>query len=107
MTGCCLHEDIYKGQIKNQKYRIWSITGRESELAYWYVVMFDSTYDKEFGAENIDIEEVDDRVTNQAVDIRKLPNYKQSSPLEILHYGKIIAAPLIIEALRTGYIKPL
>jgi len=107
MVDCSLYEDIYKGQFKNQKYRIWSIMGRESVLAYWYVVMFDSSYNKEFGAENIDLKDVDNRVTNHAVDIRKLPNYKEISPLEILHYRKIIIAPLIKEALSKGYISPL
>ena len=107
MVNCCLCEDIYKGQFKNQKYRIWTIMGRESELAYWYVVMFDTTYGKEFGTENIDIKDVNDRVTNQAVDIRKLPNYKALSAIEIFHCRKTLVVPLIKEALKTGYIKPL
>ena len=107
MVGCCLYEDIYKGQLNKQKYRIWSIMGRESELAYWYVVMFDSTYDKEFSAENIDLDEVDDRVTNQAIDIRKLPNYKNLTIIEILRHRETFVVPLIKEALKMGYIKPL
>lgn len=107
MVNCSLCEDIYKGQFKKQKYRIWSVMGRECELAYWYVVMLDSTYDKEFGAENVNLKEVDDRVTNQAVDIRKLPNYKEMGSLEIFHYRKSLVVPLIKEALKIGYIKPL
>ena len=107
MVNCCLCEDIYRGQFKNQKYRIWTIMGRESELAYWYVVMSDLTYNKEFGAENIDWKEVNDKVTNQAVDIRKLPNYKDISSLEILHYRKTLIVPLIKEALKSGFINLL
>lgn len=107
MVNCCLYEDIYKGQFKNQKYRIWSVMGRESVLAYWYVVMYDTTYAQEYCSENIDLKSIDDKITNQAIDIRKLPNYKETSSLEIIHYGKIIVAPLIKEALKKGYIKPL
>lgn len=107
MVNCCLYEDIYKGQFKNQKYRVWSVMGRESVLAYWYVVMYDTTYKQEYCSENIDLESIDDKVTNQAIDIRKLPNYKETSSLEILHYRKSIVAPLIKEAINKGYIKPL
>ena len=114
MVGCCIYEDIYKGQYNKQKYRIWTIMGRESELSYWYVVMYDSTYNKEYYECNIeyseidiDIAEIDDRITNQAIDIRKLPNYKDMSVLEILHYRKIVIIPLIKEALKKGYIKPI
>lgn len=81
--------------------------GRESVLAYWYVVMYDETYKQEYCFENIDLESIDDKITNQAIDIRKLPNYKETSALEILHYRKRIIAPLIKEALHKGYIKPL
>lgn len=106
MVNCCLYEDIYKGQFKNQKYKIWSVMGRESVLAYWYVVMYDTTYEQEYCSEKTDLESIDDKITNQAIDIRKLPNYKETSSLEILHCRKIIVAPLIKEALNKGYIKP-
>ena len=106
MVNCCLYEDIYKGQFKNQKYRIWSVMGRESVLAYWYVVMYDTTYKQEYCSENIDLKSIDDKITNQAIDIRKLPNYKEINSLENLHYRKSIVASLIKEALKQGYIKP-
>ena len=107
MVGCCLYEDIYKGKFNKQKYRIWSVKGRESVLAYWYVVMYDSTYKQEYCSENIDLERVDDKITNHAIDVRKLPNYKRTSTLEIFHYRQTIIVPLIKEALNQGYIKPL
>ena len=107
MVNCCLYEDIYKGQFKNQKYRIWSVMGRESVLAYWYVVMYDTTYDQEYCSENIDLKSIDDKITDQAIDIRKLPNYKETSFHKILYYRKNIVAPLIKEALKKGYTKPL
>ena len=107
MINCCIYEDICKGQFHNQKYRIWSVMGRESVLAYWYVVMYDTTYKQEYCSENIDIESIDDKITNQAIDIRTLPNYQETSSLEILHYRKTIIPPLIKEALKKGYIKPL
>lgn len=106
MVNCCLYEDIYKGQFKNQKYRIWSVLGRESVLAYWYVVMYDATYKQKYCSENIDLKSIDDQITNQAIDIRKLPNYKEINSLELLHYRKSIVASLIKEALKKGYIKP-
>lgn len=106
MVNCCLCEDIYKGQFKKQKYRIWSVMGRESVLMYWYVVMYDTTYKQEYFSENIDFKSVDDRITNQAIDIRKLPNYKETSSLEILYNNKNIVA-LIKEALNKNYIKPI
>lgn len=107
MVNCCLYEDIYKGQFNNQKYRIWSVMGRESVLTYWYVVMYDTTYKQEYCSENIDLKSIDNKITNQAIDIRKLPNYEDTSSLEILHYRNRIVAPLIKEALKKGYIKPL
>lgn len=107
MINCSLCEDIYKGQFLKQKYRIWSVMGREGVLAYWYVVMYDTTYEKKYNSANIDLEMVDDKITNLAIDIRKLPNYKKVSALEILHYRKVIIAPLIKEALKNGYIKPI
>lgn len=107
MKDCCLYEDIYKGQFKKNKYRIWSVMGRESVLAYWYVVMYDSTYIQEYCSDNIDLGRVDDKITNQAIDIRKLPNFKTTSTLEILHYRNTIIVPLVKEALNKGYIKPL
>lgn len=107
MVDCCLYEDIYKGQFKNQKYRIWSIMGRESVLAYWYVVMYDETYDQEYGSQDVDLKSVDDRITNQAIDIRLLPNFKEVTILEIMSCRKKIVAPLIKEALRVGSINPI
>lgn len=110
MVNCYLYEDIYKGQFKKQRYRVWSVMGRESVLAYWYVVMYDTTYKQVYcseNTENIDLKSLDDKITNQAIDIRKLPNYKKTSVLEILHYRQTFIAPLIKEALNKGYIKPL
>jgi len=114
VVNCCIYEDIYKGQYKNQKYRIWSVMGREGVLAYWYVVMYDSTFDKEYTQPNIDypeididMQEVDDKITNLAIDIRKLPNYKNITPTEIIHYRKTLVVPLIKEAIKKGDITPI
>lgn len=107
MVNCCICEDIYKGQFKKQKYRIWSVMGRESVLSYWYVVMYDTTFNQKYNIENVDLKKVNDEITNQAIDIRTLPNYKQVSGLEILHYGKTIVAPMIKEAIKKGYIHPI
>ena len=68
MVNCCIHEDIYKGQIDKKKYRIWTVMGRESTLSYWYVVMSDETYEKEYNHENVDLESVDDKITDQAIE---------------------------------------
>ena len=107
MINCSLYEEIYKGQFQKQKYTIWSIMGRESELAYWYVVMFDKTYKEVYCSENIDLDKIDDKITDKAIDIRKLPSYKEASILEIFHYRKVLVVPLIKEAIKKGDIKPL
>lgn len=107
MKNCCIYEDIYRGQVHNQKYRIWSVMGRENLLTYWYVVMYDTTYEQEYCSKNVNLEYVDDKITNQAIDIRTLPNYKEVNSIEILHYRRTIVASLIKEALKKGYIKPL
>lgn len=105
MQNCYIYEDFYKGQYKKQKYRIWSVMGRESILAYWYVVMFEVTYEKEYGSAHIDLESVDDKITNKAIDIRKLPNYKKVDSIGILYNRKEIIVPIIKEAIQKGYIE--
>jgi hypothetical protein len=105
MVNCCIHEDIYKGQIDKKKYRIWTVMGRESTLSYWYVVMSDETYEKEYNHENVDLESIDDKITDQAIDIRKLSNYIPLSNSEILFNRKQTIIPIIREALKAGYVK--
>lgn len=106
MVNNYIYEDFYKGQFKKQKYRIWSIMGRESVSLYWYVVMYDTTYKREYECAGIDIKSVDDKITNQAIDIRTLPNYTKFSFSDILFNRNEVIVPLIREALKKGFIKP-
>jgi len=106
MINCSLYEDIYKGQIDKKKYRIWTIMGRESALSYWYVIMSDETYEKEYDRKDVNLATVDDKITDQAIDIRKLPNYSLLTNTEILFERKKVV-PIIKEALKAGYIKPI
>lgn len=49
----------------------------------------------------------EDEITNKAIDIRALPNYKELSPTDILFHRKDTVALMIKEAVRKGYIQPL
>lgn len=107
MVNNHIYEAFYKGQFKKQKYRIWSIMGMFSVSLYLYVVMYDTTCDREYECVDIiDIESVNDKITNQAIDIRTLPNYTKLSFDDILFNRNEVIVPLIREALKKGYIKP-
>ena len=105
---CEICESIGKGQLNKESYRIWTIWKRESVLAYWYVVLYDSAYRKTYDMTSLEeVERVMDEWTDKAVDIRTLPNYKELSGGEILFNRKRAVVPLIREAVRKGYIVPL
>ncbi|MDU3180460.1 MAG: hypothetical protein E6686_03540 [Lachnospiraceae bacterium] len=103
MANCEIYEEIGKGQCEKKAYRIWTIFKRESTLLYWYLVLYDDTYYEKFGNGEMD----EDALTNMAIDIRKLPNYKDISGIDILFHRKESVVPLIKEAVRKGYIKPV
>lgn len=103
MVDCEIYEEIGKGQCKKKAYRIWTIFKRESTQLYWYLVMYDDTYYEKFSNGDVD----EDTLTNEAIDIRKLPNYQEISAVDIMFHRKESVVPLIKEAVRKGYIKPV
>ena len=103
MVDCEIYEDIGKGQCEKRSYRIWTIFKRESTLLYWYLILYDDTY-----YEKCDKHEVDeDALTNEAIDIRKLPNYQDITGTDIIFHRKERVVPLIKEAVRKGYVRPV
>jgi hypothetical protein len=107
MVDCEICEDIYSGQYKKRKYRIWTILGREGTLMYWYVIMYDDTYEKEYCNPDTQFEKVNDMLTNQAIDIRKLLNYVEMNTINILVDRKNTVIPIIKDAIKSGYINPI
>ena len=53
------------------------------------------------------IKENEEKLMNQATDIRKLANYKELEISKILFRRKEVIVPLIKEAIKAGYIQPL
>lgn len=103
MADCEIYEDIGKGQCEKRVYRIWSIFKRESPLLYWYLVLYDDTYYEKFGNGEVD----EGALINEAIDIRKLPNYREIAGANIIFHPKESVVPLIKESVRKGYIKPV
>lgn len=99
---------LARDNIKKQSYKIWSILKRESVLSYWYVVMFDSTYSKLTDIDDIEeLNKIFNELTDKAIDIRELENYKEIKGSEIIFHRKEKVVPIIKEAVKKGYIMPL
>lgn len=107
MVNCEIYEDIGKGQCNKQKYRIWSLWKRESSLLYWYVILFDSTYNAWMDMSAVESVKKENELTDKAIDIRKLANYKELKSTDIIFNRDNVVVPLIKEAVRKGYVKPV
>lgn len=108
MKDCMMIESIGKGQCKKKEYYIWTVFDGQSTLCYWYVVMSDDTYCNHFEKKSgEELAKIEDEITNKAIDIRNLPNYKKLSPTDILFHRKDTVVPMIKEAVRKGYVQPL
>lgn len=103
-----IYEKIAQGQCDKRPYGIWSIFHREDTLVYWYVVMFDDTYDKWATTPNEKKrKKIEQEFLCKATDIRNLDNYEKMGCVDAFLHRKDKVIPMIKEAVRKGYIKPL
>ena len=107
MHQCEIYEEIGKGQCKKQPYNIYTIMGRESLLSYHYAVLYDHTFNEWNNLPKKEYEERQNEITDQSLDIRKLENYKPLKSVDILFRRVEMVVPIIKEAIRKGYAKPL
>ena len=119
MINCNIEEPIAKFQYKKNQYVICPIYGRESLLAYWYCVLSKETYNALQCCESWEeYEKFEQKLLNEAIDIRKLQNYKDLSipQTEFNRKGLFIpfgrkdreefVVPLIKDAVKAGFIMP-
>lgn len=109
MHNCTIEEPLVKLQYQKKPYMICPIHDGQSLLLYWYCVISKNTYENLNKCENIEAyEKLEDELTNKAVDIRKLENYdKELTGTNIIFQRKELIVPLIREAVRQGYIRPI
>lgn len=107
MINCNIEEPIAKFQCKKKQYIICPIFDGESLLAYWYCVLSKETYDTLQHSETIEeFERLEHKLLNNAIDIRKLQNYKKLSISQIIFNRKELIVPLIKDTVKAGFIIP-
>lgn len=97
-----MNKIIGRGQYHNRKYEIWSIFDRQSTLLYWYVIAFADKTETIEGMQHLN-----KNINKYEIDIRTLPNYKQPAFYDIIRNPQKVITPIIKEAVRKGYIKPV
>lgn len=109
MKNCTIVEPLSILQYKQKKYVICPIHDREGVLVYWYSVLSKETYDKLMNSDTAEeYEKYEDELTNKATDIRKLLNFDEGITMtQILFHRKEVIVPLIREAVRKEYVKPI
>lgn len=109
MHNCILEEPLAKLHYKRILYVICPIRKGENLLSYWYSVLSKETYEQLVYSNTVEeYEKYENELTDKAIDIRKLKNYDASiSMTQIFFHRKEIIVPLIREAIRKEYIKPL
>lgn len=98
-------DDIASGQINKRKYKIYQLleNDRCETLMFWYLIMYNDTYSREF--ENYS-DEKEQQIAENGIDIRTLINYKKLKAIDIVR-DKSDVIKLIRDSIKSGEIIPI